>query len=129
MSKRTIVAHRSQILDNFICQKTGQCCILPGYVYVSSDDIQAMSKELNLSPTQFTKHFVVQKNGWSLIASPSFRTRCFLNDQHECQVYKARPHPCKTYPNWDAIWVDDDTLIAESKTCKGLALAIQPFRS
>ena len=123
--QKDLVQHRSRILSNFVCQHTGNCCISPGYVYVSANDIEAMATELQIPISQFIEHFVIQKNGWSLIASPTFRTRCFLNESNQCQVYATRPSACRTYPDWDDIWANNTTVLKESRQCQGLALAIQ----
>ena len=87
MTQQHLVGHRSHILAHFVCQHTGHCCKSPGYVYVTSSDIDAMSKELQISTSQFIQHFVTRKNGWSLIATSDFRTNCFLDNKNKCTVY------------------------------------------
>tara|TARA_A100001015_G_scaffold302089_1_gene389859 strand:- start:470 stop:871 length:402 start_codon:yes stop_codon:yes gene_type:complete len=124
----SLTSLRSEILDHFICKNTGNCCLSPGYVYVTPSDIQAMAKDLQLAPDQFSKHFVKRINGWNVIASPNFRTRCFLTEHNQCQVYSSRPEACRSYPDWDVIWDSDASLLQEAKLCKGLSDAIQTIK-
>ena len=88
-----------------------------------------MAKDLQLSPKQFTEHFVTRVNGWNVIASPNVRTRCFLTEHNHCQVYSSRPKACRTYPDWDVIWDSDDSLLQEAAQCRGLADAIQTVKT
>ena len=124
-----LVPHRARILEEFKCQNTGNCCLYPGYVYVNEENIMNMSKELDVTPSFFKTHFVQQMNGWNVIASPNFRTQCFLDESHKCQVYESRPVACKTYPDWDVIWENESSLQKEAESCKGLANAIRVFSS
>ena len=125
----TLVQNRTQILEAFQCQGTGNCCIAPGYVYVNHNDIDNMASILNVSKKTFMDYFVITKNGYYLIASPTYRTYCFLSENNQCQVYQARPLACQTYPNWDVIWATDETLLKEAASCKGLSEAISSFKS
>ena len=125
----TLVQNRTQILEKFQCQGTGNCCIAPGYVYVTNNDIDNMANILNVSKKTFMDYFVITKNGYLLIASPTHRSRCFLSADNQCTVYEGRPLACQTYPNWDVIWATDETLLKEASHCKGLAAAISSFNS
>ena len=125
----SLVAYRPQILKKFQCQNTGNCCLTPGYVYVNEQNIQSMAKELAVSPEFFKDHFVQKINGWTVVASPTFRTRCFLDANLQCRVYQSRPESCRSYPDWDVIWENESSLQKEAKSCKGLAHAINEFKS
>ena len=120
-----LIDHRSKILAHFKCQNSGNCCKTPGYVYVSQSDINAMANNLNLPVHMFKRFFVTRINGWHAIAGPNFRSQCFLSDDNLCEVYHSRPKKCRTYPDWDYIWENDESLIKESQACKGLANAIE----
>ena len=120
--------YRKEILSHFTCQNTGKCCLSPGYVYVNQDNILSMSKALNVSIDFFINHFVTRINGWPTIASPTFRTHCFLNENNHCDVYLSRPEACRTYPDWDAIWDSNDSIQKEAQSCAGLNKAIINFK-
>ena len=119
-----LINQKSAILNQFQCQQSGNCCKASGYVYVSKSEITDMAKVLNLSEELFRKQFINKINGWDVIASPTFRTNCFLNSNNNCSVYEARPDHCRTYPNWPIIWESDSNLIKEAAVCPGLKKAI-----
>jgi Fe-S-cluster containining protein len=119
-----LIEKKAEILANFKCQNSGNCCKASGFVYVSAENIQKMADILNLDLSQFKETFVQKDNGWEVVASQTFRPNCFLDDQHHCTVYEGRPTACKTYPNWPSIWQTDEALIAESTQCPGLKQAI-----
>jgi uncharacterized protein len=125
MSKdNQLVQKRSEILNAFVCQETGHCCRIPGYVYVTKKNIRDMARTLKISPLQFREYFITRINGWDLISTPNFRQTCFLNEHNHCGVYAHRPLACRTYPDWNDLWQDDATLLKEAESCKGLAKAI-----
>lgn len=129
MNQKSLIYFRKEILENFKCQKSGQCCKCPGTVYVNKEEKLNMSKELNIVLTEFNQKYVHQDNGWDSISTSRFRTQCFLNKSNKCGVYKSRPKSCKTYPNWDSIWKSNESLTTEIDQCPGLKLAIKKYQS
>ena len=121
----SVVKNKQQILDHFRCQGSGNCCRCPGYVYVSSGEQQKMADQLGLSLAEFIDRFTKTEKGWRLVASPSFRRSCFLDQNHRCSVYSARPSACRSYPDWPDIWQSDETVIQEAQTCPGLNQALK----
>ncbi len=121
---KKLINKKAEILKNFKCQNTGHCCKRPGYVYVTDPEISKMAQELKMTVGTFRQQFVKRDNGWSVIATPDFRVGCFLDKKNCCEIYKARPKECKTYPDWPEIWESDETLLNEAKECKGLAAAL-----
>lgn len=80
------------------------CCSgEPGYVWVDSEEIDAMADEMNLSVKEFESQFIrkvgTQKSlkeypdGDCILLDPTHRT---------CLVYEARPTQCRTWPFWDS---------------------------
>ncbi len=120
-----LIEKKSEILANFKCQNSGNCCKAAGYVYITPENRQKMAALLDLSLIEFQQSYTQKENGWEVIASPYFRQNCFLDAQNKCAVYSARPQACRTYPDWPNIWETDDTLLTESKSCPGLKLAIK----
>ncbi len=114
---------RSKVLAHFSCQKSGNCCRAGGYVYVSTEEINALAESLHMDIPSFSTQYVRREKGWPVIASPTFRTRCFLDDKNQCQVYSNRPRMCRTYPDWEGIWSSSEALEEEIKSCPGLKKA------
>ena len=111
---------KEQILSEFKCLNTGNCCKEDGTVYVTDENIKKMAQVLHLSEFEFREKYVRKKNGWSVVADHSFRPNCFLNSCKQCSVYEGRPEHCKTYPNWPEIWESKQAFESERKICKGL---------
>ena len=125
----TLIHQKEKILNTFTCQQSGNCCRCPGYVYVTQHDITNMAHIKECTSSEFKTRYTQQKKGWSLIASPTFRTHCFLNKKNQCTVYNARPSACKTYPNWPHIWKNDTTLLNEAKKCPGLRKTLNQIKN
>ena len=86
-----------------------------------------MASILQISEFEFRQQYVTKENGYELIASPTVNHNCLLDCNNHCKVYNARPESCKTYPNWDAIWQSEESVLNETKLCKGLKLAVEKF--
>lgn len=124
MTERSLLSHQAQILRNFSCQKSGNCCRAPGYVYVTTRDITLMAEKLGLPEDEFRRSYVRRVKGWEVIAAPDFRPGCFLDAEHRCRVYEVRPQACRTYPHWPQIWASEDALRNELAQCPGLRRAV-----
>jgi len=94
-------------IEHFNCQQSGNCCKCPGVVYVTQADIQGMASKLQLTEFDFRQKYVIKQNGWDVISTTTHRPKCFLNDSNQCDVYEFRPKACRTYPNWDVIWISE----------------------
>jgi len=119
---------KTALLSEFKCQKSGNCCKREGYVYVTQTELTAMAKTLKLSAATFTKRYITYDNGWPVIATPTHRPRCFLNDKNQCQVYDNRPIACKTYPDWPSIWESKESILSEIAQCPGLKRAFEKIK-
>lgn len=119
-----LIKKKDEILKEFKCQGSGNCCKTDGYVYVTQSEITDMSKLLTLSIDEFREKYVIKNNGWDVIASITHRPNCFLDKKNRCTVYKARPIDCRTYPDWPEIWETDVALVKETTLCPGLKKAV-----
>ena len=88
----------------FECTQCGACCSgEPGYVWVDSDEIQAMADEMNMHIDAFEGKFIRQVGqDKSLIEYPD--GDCIMLDpkSRKCLIYNARPTQCRTWPFWDS---------------------------
>ncbi len=75
---------------------------MAGYVRVSRDDMRRLAKHLNISVADFEKRHVVEvtKKGEKRIKE-GYKTCQFLDENHMCGVYEARPHDCRGYVCWN----------------------------
>jgi len=98
-----------------------KCCTgSPGYVWLTEDDIERISKHLKISKTDFLKKYTRQVKG-KISLTENFKNFdcCFLIDK-KCQIYSIRPNQCKTYPFWDSSVRSSNSWEAEKNHCPGI---------
>lgn len=115
---------KEKVLAEFQCLKSGNCCRCPGVVHVTPENIESMAAIKKMTVFDFVNEYVIRQNGWSVVASSTFRPECFLNEKNQCDVYEARPLQCKTYPRWPELWESKERLLQETKLCPGLKKAL-----
>jgi Fe-S-cluster containining protein len=84
----------------------GRCCIgESGNIFVSTLEMQNISKLLGLDIVQFHKEYLVKKGyKFSLKekkVGDSYDCIFFERSSGGCLIYEARPNQCKTFPFWD----------------------------
>ena len=85
----------------FSCTRCGNCCTgAPGYVWVTSDEIQRLAEFRGETTEEFSRRFVRRVGDrYSLIEKPGGDC-IFWDKQAGCTVYPARPIQCRTWPFW-----------------------------
>ncbi|MDC7127135.1 MAG: YkgJ family cysteine cluster protein [Spirochaetales bacterium] len=108
----------------FECQRCSDCCrIDPGYVFLTKNDLDILSHETKMKKQDFLKKFcrVVDLGGIkriSLIEMDNYD--CVFWKEGGCEVYKARPVQCRTYPFWITYLEDENDWKNLSKECPGV---------
>ena len=105
----------------FKCTGCGKCCTgSPGYVWVTEDEIIAISEYLNITIQEFSnKHLRKIGDRFSLRESAQTYDCTFLHE-NKCSIYKTRPKQCRTYPWWiQNLRSREDWEIARL-TCEGI---------
>jgi hypothetical protein len=102
----------------------GRCCTgESGYIYVSKNEIEAISELLGLEIKDFANDYLFKKGYKYSIKEIKY------NDSHECifydreingcRIYEARPSQCITFPFWDYYKKRVDEL---QKECPGIII-------
>jgi len=102
------------------CQ--GKCCTgESGYIYVTKDEVQGISKLLNLDINDFMSKYLFKKGYKYSIKELKYNDsyECIFYDRKSngCSIYEARPLQCKTFPFWDYYKTRVDELKLE---CPGI---------
>ncbi len=84
----------------------GRCCTGDaGHVWVTEEEISAISEALALDSGVFSKDYLVQINGRRSLKELRIQGKleCILLDSEtkRCTVYVVRPEQCRTYPFWE----------------------------
>ena len=106
----------------FGCTECGKCSTgAPGYVWLTEEDMQEIAAFLNLSIEAFSQKYVRQVGDrFSLLETRRDFDCVFLKDK-KCQVYKARPRQCRTYPFWPHIVKSQEAWDNEKRNCEGIS--------
>ncbi|MBI1902013.1 MAG: YkgJ family cysteine cluster protein [Planctomycetia bacterium] len=99
----------------FTCTQCGDCCTgEPGFVWVSEDEIKALSARLGLSIADFEQRYIRQVGPRKSLIEVDNGDCVFLKDR-KCTVYADRPRQCRTWPFWDS---NIRTAQAWKETCR-----------
>lgn len=87
-----------------ICR--GFCCKGDGFVFLSGEDIKAISSFLQLEKEVFLEKYTVAFYNKVTLKSLKINGEvvcCFLSKGGFCEIYPARPLQCRTFPFWDSM--------------------------
>jgi len=102
-------------LDQFVCHRCGNCCKGDGYVWLTEDDIEGLSRHLGLPRRRFMKLYTLLADGeYALTSRPLPDKPCiFYEEGLGCTVHDTKPEQCVDFPRK---WTDEHSL----SYCKGL---------
>jgi uncharacterized protein len=109
---------------HFECSQCGNCCSgVPGYVWVTPDEISEMAKFLNLTVDQFSKKYLRRVGtDISLIELPDYDC-VFLQRTGQtigCKIYSVRPQQCRTWPFWKMNLTSSSGFLHSTRRCPGI---------
>ncbi len=104
----------------FKCTECGKCCSgFEGFVWLSPQDIEKLSKHFGLTSEDFLKKYTRKiGNRTSLIEKRNFD--CIFYKDKKCTVYQARPSQCKTFPFWPEHLKKTKDWTKAKKFCEGI---------
>lgn len=105
----------------FACTGCGQCCTgSPGYVYLSTTDMERLSSHFFLTVEEFAKRYTRFTDGqYALLDRPGSFDCVFLKDK-KCSAYEARPTQCRTFPWWIHNIRSPEEWEEAGKRCEGI---------
>jgi uncharacterized protein len=108
----------------FECTQCSKCCRFePGFVFLSFNDLDRLTKYFNISRTDFTNQYcrkidMGDSTRLSLIEKSNFD--CIFWSNGGCSIYEARPLQCRSYPFWKPFLINQEAWENESKSCPGI---------
>jgi len=97
----------------------GNCCIgESGYIWITMQEIDALSKHLNISVQEcFDKYLLKYGYKFSIkekkISDNNYACVFFDLDKKQCSIYEARPTQCRTFPFWEHFKENIDEVVQE----------------
>ena len=106
----------------FECTRCGRCCGgVPGYVWVTDDEVAALARRLGLSDAEFRRRFTRRVDGYGVSLTETRGYDCtFFSSERGCTVYADRPRQCRTYPFWSRVVASPATWENETYVCPGM---------
>jgi len=123
----------------FTCNRCSKCCTgQPGFVFLSEDDLNALSTHLKMSESAVIKEFcryvylsgtgqygasgsgTVQSGGGKLLTLKDKPNYDCIFWEDGCKVYEARPVQCKTYPFWVKFLESREAWESAAEECPGI---------
>jgi len=82
----------------FICLQCGNCCRLPGYVYIEEEEIAPIAKALGQTPAAFRTECLEEEEPGVWRIDDPFDEPCRFLQGGRCLIHKAKPSQCKSFP-------------------------------
>ncbi|MDR2659249.1 MAG: YkgJ family cysteine cluster protein [Spirochaetaceae bacterium] len=106
----------------FSCQRCSMCCRAgPGFVFLSREDAETISRSLNMPLNEFIQvycRWVHWEDGQRLSLKEKTSLDCIFWDEG-CSIYEARPVQCRTYPFWEAMLASEEAWRRIGFDCPG----------
>lgn len=110
----------------FKCTECGKCCTgSPGFVWITKEEISAMADFLNIPVELFKRKYIRSRdNRYALIEKKTANGdyECIFLKDKKCQVYKARPTQCRTFPWWKENLTTEESWKLAAKECEGISI-------
>ncbi len=108
----------------FECTQCSKCCRFePGYVFLSGNDIDGLSKAIGIKRAAFINQYcrtVVTESGQRISLNEKDDYDCILWDKGGCTVYSSRPLQCRTYPFWNSSLLSEKIWNDLEEQCPGI---------
>jgi uncharacterized protein len=106
----------------FGCTRCGHCCIEPGYVFMSFEEMKAIAEYLGLTLSVFKSRYDISwdpdLHKWTLDAHPD---GCpLLTPERACSVHPVKPIQCQTFPFWPELVADTAGWNEAKAYCPGM---------
>ena len=103
----------------FTCKQCAVCCSgEPGFVWLTSNDIEKISEYLKISVDKVKKQYIrAAGTGFSLIEK--LGGDCVFLNNKKCSIYPVRPLQCTTWPFWEVNVVSREAWNRCCNACPG----------
>jgi len=105
----------------FKCTGCGQCCTGgPGAVWISQQDITAMSEQLNITENEFLNNYTRIVDGKRSLIEDPISYDCVFLKENKCSLYSVRPMQCRTFPWWQQNLTSKKAWKDAARWCEGI---------
>lgn len=115
-TRQSAVAEAPEL--RFECQRSGNCCRRPGYVYFTRDDIDAAAGFLGIARGEFVKRYLAVDGRRFVLEVDAGGCRFF--DGAGCVIHPAKPLQCRSWPFWPELVRTPRAWRAAARGCPGM---------
>lgn len=106
---------------SFKCTGCGECCTgEPGYVWLSSEEIDTIADHLKISREKFLQTYTRKIFGKISLREDLLNYDCVFLKDRRCQIYSARPLQCRTFPWWEENLTSPESWKEVARRCEGV---------
>ena len=102
----------------FECQRSGNCCRRPGYVYFTRDDVDAAARFVGLTRGEFVRRHLSVTGRRFVLEVDSAGCRFFDGDG--CTIHPVKPLQCRSWPFWPELVRTERAWRAAARGCPGM---------
>ena len=104
----------------FQCKMCGECCNGKGGINVDADEIEKISKFLDISRDSFVSEFCMKKKDIFSIKIGPDGSCIFFDQTKSCLIHPVKPRICSRWPFYPANINDKDTWEMAREACPGI---------
>ena len=102
----------------FECRRCGDCCKGFGGTYLTSNDIEAISRYIGSNPEKFVARYCSHSGTKPVLAQRS-DGYCIFWDKI-CTIHPVKPRMCRKWPFIESILVDAKNWLIMADSCPGI---------
>lgn len=102
----------------FACQRSGNCCRRPGFVYFTHEDAAGAAAFLELTRGDFVRRYLRVERGRFVLDVDGEGCRFF--DGSGCTIHPVKPLQCRAWPYWPEIVRSPRAWRAAARGCPGM---------
>lgn len=81
------------------CKRCGDCCRWGGYVYITEDDITAISSHLGMTKYDFVNTYAEIVNRPRINLKTKDDGSCIFQSGNDCSIHRHKPKQCREFPD------------------------------
>jgi len=86
-------------LKQFDCRRCNQCCLKPGYVYITPHEAEKIADHLSMDVYEFTDMCCEVVSRQKLVLKKRLDESCIFLEKEGCFIHEAKPQQCVDFPS------------------------------
>ena len=105
---------------DFACRRCGNCCTIPGFVYLTWEDVTRMCAFLKITEAEFKIRYTNRDDIWTVLKNRADEACIFFEEGTGCRVQDAKPTQCDCFPFWDSALENTASWAETCGLCSGI---------